>query len=222
MIKKVQPSVFRRGKKYFSSVFVFLALFMWLGQGNVFAEPPFPIFPMLQKFVGEEQGKGWLEGSGQSVRYLTAEEAEAYKLTFREGKIYDSLGNLFDTNHWAGVYVMTTEGDFYATNEHGPRVFHHSSFLRGLPIACAGTFVVREGVIQLINNLSGHYRPPSQALDNAVKQLRQNGVEPLKVIYRDPQPVSVDVPKVEITGPRRRDCQSLFSKLLFPMRRVFK
>jgi hypothetical protein len=47
--------------------------------------------------------------------------------------------------------------------------------LAGGAVACAGEIVASGGSIQLINNLSGHYRPGPVFLWQAVQQLQMSG-----------------------------------------------
>jgi hypothetical protein len=49
--------------------------------------------------------------------------------------------------------------------------FHHSSFLSGKPVLCAGEITVQNGIITHIDNLSGHYRPATQQLLDCVRVL---------------------------------------------------
>ena len=98
----------------------------------------------------------------------------------------DANGNHFDTrraaatnmSHSAGhaIFVMDHFGNIYATNEHQEGVFHHSSFLHGGSVACAGELAVHDGVLQSINNRSGHYLPEKSHFAQAVAQLQLHGV----------------------------------------------
>ena len=49
--------------------------------------------------------------------------------------------------------------------------FHHSSFLAGNPVACAGEIEVRRGQLIGISNASGHYMPSAGHLYNCLKQI---------------------------------------------------
>jgi hypothetical protein len=55
--------------------------------------------------------------------------------------------------------------------------FHHSSFLEGRDVACAGEIEAVQGKILSINNNSGHYRPPPECLTAVVDVLRRRGVD---------------------------------------------
>ena len=75
-------------------------------------------------------------------------------------------------------------------------LLHHSSFLAGGPVACAGSLKVEKGVILEINNNSGHYSPPRPLLIQVVARLAELGVDvrPLKVYYlKDKEQVLVNV-----------------------------
>lgn len=49
--------------------------------------------------------------------------------------------------------------------------FHHSSFLAGGEVVCAGEWIVRKGRLHSISANSGHYRPTLGALKEAVRML---------------------------------------------------
>ncbi len=51
--------------------------------------------------------------------------------------------------------------------------FHHSSFLSGKPVLCAGEITLTNGRITHIDNLSGHYQPTKQNLLNCLRVLSQ-------------------------------------------------
>ncbi|WP_218581945.1 hypothetical protein, partial [Nocardia cyriacigeorgica] len=57
---------------------------------------------------------------------------------------------------------MDNQGNLYASLHHAPGQFHHSSFLAGGPVAGAGELEVIDGVLQLVTDSSGHYRPPQR------------------------------------------------------------
>jgi hypothetical protein len=51
---------------------------------------------------------------------------------------------------------------------------HHSSFLSGKTVICAGEIKLHQGQITHINNLSGHYLPTREDLLNCVEVLVNN------------------------------------------------
>ncbi len=61
--------------------------------------------------------------------------------------------------------------------------FHHSSFLSGRPVFCAGEIELKQGKITYIDNLSGHYKPTTQHLLDCVQLLKRTyGVDYLPKI----------------------------------------
>src|SRR5262245_28087078 len=127
--------------------------------------PPYQTTPMFQIYVGENvfPNRIW----GTAVQYLSATGRAAYALSFSGGLIRDANGNLFDTRNAPpaqssaprAIFVMDSNGTFYASNHHMVGDFHHSSFLAGAAVAAAGELEVENGVLKAISNRSGHYRP---------------------------------------------------------------
>jgi hypothetical protein len=97
-------------------------------------------------------------------------------------------GNLpgsFDTRNMAslqgagrgyGIYVMSPDNRFYS-GSHKVGLFHHSSFLAGMPVAGAGEWKVTNGKLEEITNKSGHYRPGPVQMINTLKELRRRGTK---------------------------------------------
>jgi len=93
------------------------------------------------------------------------------------------------------IYVMSTQGTIYAadfSNEYKsggqfdskafPGIkssrdviigFHHSSFLAGQPVACAGEIQVNNGILEAISNASGHYLPTPTHLYNFLDETQK-------------------------------------------------
>lgn len=119
---------------------------------------------------------------GKGVRYLNEAERAEHKLSISNGKVYDSKGNLFDTSARAdgsgiAIFVMDEHGNLYASKYHKSGDFAHSSFLAGKPVAAAGEIEVRKGVLTAVSDRSGHYKPPSEFLDQAMKRLAEDGID---------------------------------------------
>ena len=150
------------------------------------------LFPLKLKalerpWIGEHlPGNTQWRTPPSQVRYLDATERARYKLTIRNGKVYDSKGKLFDTHgaksiHSHGsnktaIFVMDEEGSLYAgSHEYGK--FHHSSFLAGQPVAAAGEIEISSGVIRSITDQSGHYWPPAEHLRQALQVIEAQGIK---------------------------------------------
>lgn len=142
------------------------------------------IFPMHPMFKGENlpNNSVW---PGSQVKYLTAEEREKHRLQVKEGKIFDSSNQPFDTSsantHWSSqgraICVMDKQGNIFASKHSPVGRFHHSSFLSGEPVAYAGEIEVEGGNLLGISNKSGHYRPPASAVNQFKSLLQDNGVD---------------------------------------------
>ena len=96
-------------------------------------------------------------------------------------KKYALYRDLTDTRDAQGslpaIWVMDPTGRLYVSSTPQPGMFNHSSFLGGGSVICAGEIIIIDGKITFINNRSGHYRPPDEALKNAIEKLRDKGVQ---------------------------------------------
>ena len=159
-----------------------------LGDGVHVKFRTFEMREMLDRYKGENLpgNKQW---PGQEVKYLTPEERIAYQLEIKNGKFYDSNGNLFDTAganslHSKGdnaIFVMDGNGNIFASKVHAAGEFHHSSFLSGNPVSAAGEIKVTNGNLEFISGRSGHYQPPPVHLDQAIDVLQNKGVDITKI-----------------------------------------
>jgi len=146
-------------------------------------KPALKTKPMLDAYKGEELPGNSVWG-GSRVKYLTDAERAAYKLDFKDGKIYDANGRLFDTSaassaHSGGgnaIFVMDANGQIYASKTQVVGEFHHSSLAAGQPVAAAGELRVEQGVLKGISDKSGHYRPTSDMTDQALNVLESRGI----------------------------------------------
>jgi hypothetical protein len=139
---------------------------------------------MEASYVGEEMGSVW----PSRVVYLDPQRRKAYKLTMRDGKLCDANGESFDTadatkttwngekeNTYKAIFVMDTDGNFYAFKHRVAGEFQHSSFLAGGEVAAAGLIKVDDGEVLWISPKSGHYLPTRRHLDQAIDCLKLQG-----------------------------------------------
>lgn len=107
-----------------------------------------------------------------SVTYL---KIAANGVHFQEGKLVDSSDQLVnkEANHddWM-IFVCDVDWNLY-TGWGEPGVFHHSSFLSGKPVRCAGGMKVAAGVIREVNADSGHYRTTPELMKEFVNHFWQ-------------------------------------------------
>jgi hypothetical protein len=73
------------------------------------------------------------------------------------------------------AYVWTVGNDIFAADHKGGR-FHHSSFVSGKKVRCAGMIRVKKGKVTLVSNNSGHYRPKLTHLKAFVMYLDQENL----------------------------------------------
>ncbi len=118
------------------------------------------------------------------VQYLNGFQRKSYLLEVNSGRFVQN-GKMFDTSKlstlsaggtqgWA-IYVISPAGNIYAS-AHKLSVFHHSSFLAGRPVLSAGEMMVKNGMLQLINPSSGHYKPTMEQFINGLKALDRSRV----------------------------------------------
>jgi hypothetical protein len=61
----------------------------------------------------------------------------------------------------SAAYVWSVGGDIF-TGVHKPGALHHTTFVSGKKVRCAGMIRVRGGKVEQVSNDSGHYRPDSR------------------------------------------------------------
>lgn len=88
-------------------------------------------------------------------------------------------------DHSKLMYVVDKYGQFYVSEEKTvhKKVIKHSSFLKGHPVAGAGSLSLcpRTHTIVQITDSSGHYRPGKEELKNTLTALMRSGVDLAKV-----------------------------------------
>jgi hypothetical protein len=121
-----------------------------------------------------------------NVKYLEADEREAYKVSVQNGLICDATGKPVDTRdslpQWgtdrrAAIFVMDKKGDMYMAKNRNAQ-FKHSSFLAGGPVAFAGEMQIEEGQVKVVSNRSGHYLPNEKHLSRVAQELANKGAKP--------------------------------------------
>jgi hypothetical protein len=121
-----------------------------------------------------------------NVKYLEADEREAYKVSVQNGLICDATGKPVDTSdalpQWgtdrrAAIFVMDKKGNMYMAKNHNVQ-FKHSSFLAGGPVAFAGEMQIEQGQVKVVSNRSGHYLPNENHLSRVAQELANKGAKP--------------------------------------------
>ena len=91
-----------------------------------------------------------------------------------DGKIKTNFDTPLDTGMVLTHYTIDRYGNIFIKRGQDYH-WQHSSFNRGKEVICAGFVWVDQGVLTLIQNGSGHYRPTQQHLWAAVDLFRQYG-----------------------------------------------
>ncbi len=126
----------------------------------------------------------------QGVRYLGEEKREKYRVRssvsgtlfwekWGDSRPLDTVqadfykrkhSHLEFTSDQMAIWVLSSEDKLYT---HSAKVhrFHHSSFLNGNAVKCAGDWEVKDGKLIWISPASGHYKPSFENLREAVQVL---------------------------------------------------
>ncbi len=129
-----------------------------------------------------------------NLTYLTPEEREAHRLIPYQGKLVklNEHGKAdqrqlrvenFDTNlkkkaniRRIGIFVVSLEGDIFVGDKENGK-FHHSSFLpKGSSVMFSGTLLCKEGKIDYMDNLSGHFQPKHRHVVQMRGYFRTKGI----------------------------------------------
>jgi hypothetical protein len=97
------------------------------------------------------------------VRYLNVFARQEYQVRIADGLLWNASGALLDTGETdvaatAGgraIYVLDEHGGLYCSVSPHYYKFHHSSFVAGAPVACAGELEAIDGRVIYLNNRRG-------------------------------------------------------------------
>lgn len=146
--------------------------------------PQYKTTPLQSRYRGESTRCVWQPSAKcpPYVMYYNNSQSNTLKLTVRNNKLYNSVDQLFDTSGAdpshsgkAAIFVMSSEGDLYASNVNKVYLFHHSTILAGSNVAAAGELFVSQGVIQEVTNCSGHYMPGNFIFAQVKESLKRHG-----------------------------------------------
>ncbi len=138
---------------------------------------------MYQQYVGEERGRRF----STNVQYLSEAERRPYLVRIENGLVLDASGRPVDTRGampWVAgsggraIFVMDHQGQIYLSNDYRMGQFHHSSFLAGESVAAAGEMSIEEGVVRVVSDRSGHYKPGWNQVNQIKDRLARGGVRP--------------------------------------------
>ncbi len=166
------------------SFFTHLALIflMTLPNYSLAKEPSssrYPTIEMDRYYVGENLGEGIsIHGVTQRTYYVESDlERETYRLHVRDGMLFDHADRPFDAKD--GIkFVMDEFGNIFGGPIDKPG-FHsqHSAYLKGKPVAFAGRLSAENGRIIKLDNSSGHYKTPMDALKYILEELKLKGMD---------------------------------------------
>lgn len=137
-------------------------------------------YRQIEALLFEWKGQAMRDGLGdvsfvvKELVYMDKDERIAHMLVPRDRTFFTATGGRFDTSHAPGrrmIYAVDEYGNFYAAPGEGG-VMNHSSFNRGKGVMCAGEIQARGGMPLFLSNGSGHYKPGTLHLRNAVVRLR--------------------------------------------------
>ncbi len=146
-------------------------------------------FYMLKKLIKEARGKINAGVTGWGLVYMNEEQRNRYKLTFTKNSVLRRDAPYTTAKGNENIYAANPAGQIFAAGNVVARkeftkiykemgfteiesaTMHHSSFLSGADVLCAGTLEVDNGDLLFISNSSGHYKPDIhdlQAVCNAI------------------------------------------------------
>jgi hypothetical protein len=74
------------------------------------------------------------------------------------------------------IWAMDEQKKLYITPFSWNGQWHHSSFVAGMPVICAGTMKLDNGTVKEITNQSGHYQPKAMRMYEFLRILLTNGI----------------------------------------------
>jgi hypothetical protein len=74
------------------------------------------------------------------------------------------------------IWAMDEQKQLYITPFSWTGQWHHSSFVAGMPVICAGTMKLDNGKVKEITNQSGHYQPKAMRMYEFLRILLANGI----------------------------------------------
>jgi len=131
----------------------------------------------------------------QKVHYSKKLERVAHHMVIYQGDHFDFEkidSHAFDTRSDATglfMYAMDEYGTLFASNTHGhghggeklkqkgETYWNHSSFTAGKEVICAGNIKIHNGVLQYVDNASGHYKPTRDHLHNLLAIFAGEGID---------------------------------------------
>ncbi|OYZ77267.1 MAG: hypothetical protein B7X65_16130 [Polaromonas sp. 39-63-25] len=125
---------------------------------------------------------GRVLGTTGDVNYL--KKGDRYKyiaIVDGHGALRDYNDALITTNdNKVTAYAMDEYGNFFCKDAdplNGAYYFNHSSFNAGKDVISAGTLTITAGILKVIDNNSGHYKPTRENLHSCITVLAQDNCD---------------------------------------------
>jgi len=101
--------------------------------------------------------------SVEEHHYLNSVQREAYRITCKDGFLYDSKGQLL---YGPILYVLFPDNRLYGCPVADGK--HHSHISSGLLLKAAGILYCESGQMITLSNESGHYKPELEEMQEAI------------------------------------------------------
>jgi hypothetical protein len=122
----------------------------------------------------------WLDNTDSmgTFNYLNGEQRLQYMVSVENGRLINYVTKApLTTSHPIPYAIDLNERIFALHDAKGVGIsWNHSSMLSGAPVICAGEFKVAGGMLTEFDNNSGHYKPGTDNLVDAVKVLASLGL----------------------------------------------
>ncbi|BCG64133.1 MAG: hypothetical protein methR_P1901 [Methyloprofundus sp.] len=122
-----------------------------------------------QDEIGREEFRIHIDKHTHTLKYLSTPDTMSNWSS-------ENYSTNFCGNGWC-IFVISPEGKLYANSHDQSNGWFHAAFLGGQPVMAAGELYVRNGVIYVMTDKSGHYKPQLQNLRNGAMALRKNGLD---------------------------------------------
>lgn len=164
----------------------------WVENKFKYFFPRYNLFPE----IGNKDRK--IPGTNSQVKYFTQEEQAEHAMYCGEEdgeiRLYNAKGELYDTTDKVSkgrkgyvAYVITLDGRLIV-HEHvnvgkSKYAYRHSTLVGGEPVLCSGLMIIKNGKIEYIDNNSGHYKPRSANIYNAIIRFKAAFSQNAKVVH---------------------------------------
>jgi hypothetical protein len=123
--------------------------------------------PVHLPFIAAQNGLLWAYRMGQDG---AIDDVDFFDTSYTQADFPDDYLDMAKGKFRAHAYVWSRDGFIFA-GPHIGRKFHHSSFVSGKKVRCAGMITVTSGKVTRVDNDSGHYKPGTRHLRNFVQYL---------------------------------------------------